>query len=149
MIISSLSRYLHILITTVFRRILKISKSIYLPVLTKASQTYEVDEMFVLVSKKATSQIYLSYGLNKLTKGVVNCIFGGRSKEVTNKFITNLLKLSSRKIDTASLNIYSSLIPTKIHRCFQYQTNLIERNNLTIRNSIKRLSRKTFVTVKV
>lgn len=41
------------------------------------------------------------------------------------------------------LNIYPSLIPFSIHRCFRYKTNVIERNNLSIRNSLKRLSRKT------
>ena len=143
MSISSISRYLLMPKTTVCRRILRLSKSIHPPAVQETNQVYEVDEMYVLLSKKNAAQTYVSYALNKLSKIVIGFVIGGRRKEIIGKLITNLLALNPRKIYTDGLNIYPSLIPPIIHRCFRYKTNTIERNNLSIRNSLKRLSRKT------
>ncbi len=143
MSISSISRYLLIPKTTVSRRILNLSKPIHPPGLSETNQVFEVDEMYVVISGKVTGQTYLSYALNKLTRKVIDFVIGNRSKEVIGKLIARLLNQKPRKIYTDGLNIYPSLIPPSIHRHFQYKTNMIERNNLSIRNSLKRLSRKT------
>ena len=143
MSISSISRYLHIPKTTICRRILKISRSIHPPAFIETNQVFEVDEMYVLIVRKAANPTYISYAIDRHTKKVIDFVVGGRSKERLGKLISCLLCLNPRKIYTDGLNIYPSLIPSVIHRCFRYKTNMIERNNLSIRNSLKRLSRKT------
>ena len=54
-----------------------------------------------------------------------------------------ILLLNPQRIYTDRLPLYRSIIPKNIHKVFQYCTNKIERNNLTLRTHIKRLSRKT------
>lgn len=144
MSISSIARYLQMAKTTVCRRILKISQRIEMPVISEISQIYEVDEMYTFVwSRKTCCQVYVTYAINRDTKLITGFVIGSRTKEIIGKLTGRLLFLKPRKIYTDGLNIYPSLIPSSIHRCFRYKTNVIERNNLSIRNSLKRLSRKT------
>lgn len=144
MSISSIGRYLHIAKTTVRRRLLLISKTIATPIFTEAKQVYEVDEMQTFIGRNHPSCYkYITYAINRTTKSIIDFIVGARTKENIRKVIDKVLALNPRKIYTDGLNIYPSLIPTAIHRNFQYHTNTIERNNLCIRNSLKRLSRKT------
>jgi IS1 family transposase len=144
MSISSISRYLHIAKTTLRRRLLLISKTIAAPCLSEANQVYEVDEIQTYVGRNHPSCYkYITYALNRSTKSVIDFIVGARTKECIRKVIDKVLALNPRKIYTDGLNIYPSLIPAAIHHNFQFRTNTIERNNLTIRNSLKRLSRKT------
>ena len=144
MSISSIGRYLHIAKTTVRRRLLLISKTISTPVFTETKQVYEVDEMQTFIGRNHPSCYkYITYAINRTTKSIIDFIVGGRTKENIRKVIDKVLALNPRKIYTDGLNIYPSLIPTAIHCKFQYHTNTIERNNLGIRNSLKRLSRKT------
>lgn len=144
MSISSISRILVIPKTTVRRRLFHYSKTISAPAITETKQVYEVDEMQTYIGKRTTScYTYITYAINRTTKQVIDFVVGKRSQEVIAKLITKVLSLAPRKIYTDGLNIYPGLIPKHIHRCFQYRTNIIERNNLTIRNSLKRLTRKT------
>ena len=144
MSISSIARYLHMAKTTVGRRLLKISQGITTTIFTETNQIYEVDEMQTYIGRRHTScHVYITYAINRITKIIAGFIIGSRTKETISKLINNLLLLKPKKIYTDGLNIYPSLIPSLIHRCFRYKTNVIERNNLSIRNSLKRLSRKT------
>ncbi|MBP6025698.1 MAG: IS1 family transposase [Ferruginibacter sp.] len=144
MSISSIARYLKMAKTTVGRRILRISQRIPYPILSETNQIYEVDEMQTYIGRRQIScHVYITYAINRITKTVADFIIGPRTKETIGKLIDRLLFLTPKKIYTDGLNIYPSLIPFSIHRCFRYNTNVIERNNLSIRNSLKRLSRKT------
>jgi IS1 family transposase len=144
MSISSIARYLQLAKTTVRRRIYKISQTIIPPAISETNQVYEVDEMHTYIGRRhSSSYVYITYAINRATKVVTGFIIGSRTKETIGKLIEKLLVLQPRKIYTDGLNIYPSLIPSKIHCCFRYKTNIIERNNLSIRNSVKRLSRKT------
>jgi IS1 family transposase len=105
---------------------------------------YEVDEIQTYIGRNHPSCYkYITYALNRTTKLIIDFIVGSRTKENIRKVTEKVLALTPRKIYTDGLNIYPSLIPAAIHRNFQYRTNTSERNNLTIRNSLKRLSRKT------
>lgn len=86
---------------------------------------------------------YITYGINRVTKQVISFVVGRRSKENIKQVIDTLLSLHPRKIYTDGLNIYPSLIPSSIHKVFRFHTNVIERNNLTLRIRLKRLGRKT------
>ena len=92
---------------------------------------------------------YITYAINRATKQIITFVAGRRSKENIKKVIDKLLFLKPRKIYTDRLNIYPSLIPKSIHKVFRFHTNIIERNNLTLRIRLKRLGRKQFVTVRV
>lgn len=144
MSISSISRYLHLPKTTVARRIYKIGQLIKPPVYNETNQVYEVDEMHTYIGRRRIScYVYITYAINRVTKKIAGFVIGPRSKETISELINTLIVLKPRKIYTDGLNIYPSLIPNTIHQCFQYKTDIIERNNLSIRNNLKRLSRKT------
>ena len=142
--ISSIGRYLQIAKTTVRRRILIISNKLTAPLFYETNQVYEVDEMQAFISKNHPScYVYITYAINRCTKKVIDFVVGKRTKENIGKVITTVLLLNPGKIYTDRLNIYPSLIPAPIHNVFRYHTNTIERNNLTLRTHIRRLSRKT------
>lgn len=83
------------------------------------------------------------YAINRTTGKVIDFCVGRRTKENIKQIIDKILLLNPKKIYTDGLNIYKSLIPEKIHKVFEHCTNKIERNNLTLRTHLKRLSRKT------
>jgi IS1 family transposase/transposase-like protein len=142
--ISSISRYLHIAKTTVRRRILLISQKLSPPVIAEMNQVYEIDEMQTFIGQNHPScYAYVTYAINRATKKVIDFVVGSRTKEMIGKVVLKVLDLSPRRIYTDGLNVYPSLVPADIHRVFRFHTNAIERNNLTLRTHIKRLSRKT------
>ncbi len=142
--ISSISRYLHIPKTTVRRRILLISHTLQPSLIKESNQVYEVDEMQTFIKEnKPSNYVYITYAINRATKQVIHFVTGSRTKEMLEQVINKLLQLNPKRIYTDGLNSYPSLIPKPIHRVFRYHTNSIERNNLTLRTHIKRLSRKT------
>jgi IS1 family transposase len=110
------------------------------PLFTEFGQTYEVDELYAPVSGKL---YYIIYAINRTTKEVIDYAIGARTKENIGKVIKKLLSLSPKRIYTDGLPLFAYIIPKKIHRVFQYKTNRIERNNLTLRTHLKRLSKKT------
>lgn len=144
MSLSSISRYLQIAKTTVRRRILRISKKLKPPVFSEVYQVYEIDEVQTFIGRNHPScYTYITYAINRIIKKVVDFIVGSRSKEVIGRLVNKVLSLSPHRIYTDGLNIYPSLVPQSIHWVFRFHTNAIERNNLTLRTHIKRLTRKT------
>ena len=81
--------------------------------------------------------------MERQTTDVIDFIVGRKTTKNIKLLIDKILLLHPKRIYTDGLNIYPSLIPTAIHKRFQYCTNRIERKNLTLRTHIKRLSRKT------
>ncbi len=69
--------------------------------------------------------------------------FGFKDKKNIQPLVSKLILLVPKHIYTDRLNIYPVLIPKGIHKRFQYCTNIIERNNLTLRTHLKRLNRRT------
>ena len=140
--IRSIARILNISSKTVLSRMLKIAHQIKIPYFSKFGCKFEVDEMFVKIAN-GKSQNWLIYAIEQKTKSVVDFVIGSRSKENLKLLIDKVLLLNPKRIYTDRLNIYPSLIPSEIHKQFQYCTNRIERMNLNLRTHIKRLSRKT------
>lgn len=144
MSISSISRIIKVSKTTVLRRILKASQQLSKSVINESKQEYEVDEMCTFViTKKDHNYTYITYAINRHTRQIIDFVIGNRSKEMISKVINTLLSLSPTRIYTDKLNIYPSIIPAYLHCNKKRGTNYIERKNLTIRNQLKRLSRKT------
>jgi len=79
--------------------------------------------------------------LNRSDKSVVGFSVGQRTNETLK---TVLGKLGhAKRIYTDKLRQYETLISPKIHKVIRHGTNHIERQNLTIRTHLKRLTRKT------
>lgn len=106
------------------------------------NSTWEVDEMHTFYKNK-DQECYIAYALNHKTKEIFDFVVGGRSKAVIAPLINNLLLSNPTQIRTDKLLLYKYLIPISIHKTVVRCTNYIERNNLTLRNQIKRLNRKT------
>lgn len=140
--VRSISRILKISKKTVLSRILKISNQIKSPRFLQTGCKYEIDEVWTFIQRKENFT-WITYALERKSKNVIAFFVGNKSKEDIKPLIDQVLLLNPGRIYTDRLNIYPSLVPATIHRRFQYCTNIIERNNLTLRNRIKRLSRKT------
>lgn len=140
--IRNTSRLLNISTTTIIDRIKQIASNIKKPIYNEWVQEYEVDEMWSFVKNKE-SELYITYAINRKTKAVIDFVIGKRTIENVRKVTDTLLLLTPKKIFTDRLNLYPGLIPLTIHESKRYRTNIIERNNLTIRTHLKRLSRKT------
>lgn len=140
--VRSISRIIGISPKTVLARIIKISNAIKSPCTTKHGSMYEVDELWSFIGQK-TNLIWITYAMERETKRIVDFFVGNKSKANIQPLIAKILLLRPKRIYTDRLNIYPALIPAGIHRRFRYCTNCIERNNLTLRTHIKRLSRRT------
>jgi IS1 family transposase len=139
--IRSTARVLQISTTTLLKRIIRIANSITKPTIPLC-RTYEVDELSTFVGKKDNT-IWLAYALEREQKEVVSFNIGRRTNLMLSKVIIALENAMTTQIYTDKLNIYQSLIPEYLHNTSRRNTNHIERNNLTLRNHIKRLGRKT------
>ncbi len=140
--ISSISRILGIPKSTVQVKIASIAKKISQQEIDETEQVYEIDELRTFVGNKK-NESWIIYGINKIKGHVIGFCVGRRTKENLKKVTDTILQLNPKKIFTDGLNIYPSLIPGAIHKVFAYNTNKIERHNLTLRTHIKRLTRKT------
>ena len=139
--IRSIARILRVSIGTLMRRILLIAESIVRPIVPK-HRIYEVDEMKSFVKRK-NNHIWIAYALDRHSKEVVSFSVGSRTNSTLNIVLETLRLAEAKKIYTDRLRNYRSLIDRKIHRTSLLGTNHIERNNLTVRTHLKRLSRRT------
>jgi IS1 family transposase/transposase-like protein len=139
--IRSTGRILSISTTTVLKRIILIAKSIKTPPIS-SGKIYEVDEMRSFISSKSR-QIWIVYALQRKTKKVVSFAVGKRTLRTLGTVINTLLLSKAKRIYTDGLRHYKSLVEITIHCVKRFGTNQIERNNLTLRNNLKRLNRKT------
>ena len=140
--IRSISRIIGISTKTVLSRILKISNQIKAPCFNKLGCKFEVDELWSFISNKE-NRTWITYAIERQSKSVITFFVGRKTKENIKPLINKLLLLQPSRIYTDRLNIYPSMIPNEIHKVFKNCTNIIERNNLTLRTHIKRLARKT------
>lgn len=140
--VRSISRVLKISKDTVLSRMLKISKQIKIPYFNMLGCKFEIDEMWSFIGNKK-NVTWITYALERETKSIIDFYVGRKTKETISPLIDKVLLLKPTRIYTDRLNIYPSMIPSEIHKRFQYCTNRIERMNLNLRIHIKRLSRKT------
>lgn len=139
--IRSIARLLCISSTTVIRCIGIIAGAIQKPSI-ETGRMYEVDELRTFIGNKR-NECWVIYALDKMSGQVADVKVGSRNNKNLNKIIATLLLSDCRKIYTDKLCLYRQLIPPTIHRTRRYGTNQIERKNLCLRTSLKRLGRKT------
>ena len=121
------------------KRIKDISEKVIIPTIT-ANSVFEVDEIKSFIVKKK-NHIWIAYALYRKDNSVACFSVGPRTYKTLDSVICRLE--SAKAIYTDRLRMYKNLVDKAIHRTSLYGTNHIERNNLTIRTHIKRLSRRT------
>lgn len=136
------ARFLGISKTTVIKRIKYMASLITIPDYNEIHQYYELDEMRVVVGYKQ-QEAWLTYGMNRHNKRVINAVVGRRTRVNISKITKSVLQKNPKKVYTDGLKTYRKLIPPKQHNTRKKNTTVIERNNLTLRTDLKRLSRKT------
>lgn len=110
--------------------------------LKETKQVYEIDELYTYIGNKS-KPCYVTYAINRRTRKIVDFVTGTRTKENIGKLVRKLLTFLPNRIYTDKLPVYKSLIPDNLHKILPYQTNRIERKNLTLRTHLKRLSRRS------
>lgn len=140
--IRSISRILGISTKTILSRMLKIGKEVQLPQSIGPGLKYEVDELWSFIGRKSNA-VWITYAIERETRRIMGFCVGNKTKTNIRPLINKLLSFDPKRIYTDGLNIYPRLIPKEVHGRFQYCTNCIERNNLTMRTHIKRLARRT------
>jgi insertion element IS1 protein InsB len=142
MSISSMSRITKISKANVVNKIRELGRKIVKPIINEDQKKYEMDEMSAIIERKRDKN-YIIYAINKANGRPVDFMIGSRTKENIGIIINKVLSLNPKRILTDKLNIYPGLIPKTIHKIIHHGINHIERNNLTLRTHLKRLSRKT------
>jgi len=128
--------------TTVQRWLLLLAKtSAYDPDLEPGS-VFEVDELRTFCGSKKQEH-WVVYGLER-SSGRIVCMRNGPRNRATLQFVINeILLRGPHSIYTDRLPLYQSIIPAALHRVFRRCINHIERHNLTLRQHLRRLSRRT------
>lgn len=140
--INSTARLLKVSKVTVIKRIKYLASLINRPLFNERGQYYEIDEMKVVVGY-TDDEIWLTYAMNRNTKQIVNFIVDRKTKVNLSVVTQSVLKLNPKYVYTDGLVSYRTLIPKNIHNTAKKNTTIIERNNLTLRTHLKRLTRKT------
>lgn len=140
--IRSIARIMGISKNTVLARIISIGNNLKPKPLLQKGCSYEIDEIWTFIGNK-NNVAWITYALERKTKSVVGFTLGSKTKDNIQPLVDHLILSVPKHIYTDGLNIYPTLIPETIHRRFQYCTNIIERNNLTLRTHLKRLGRRT------
>ncbi|MFM1361785.1 IS1 family transposase [Yersinia enterocolitica] len=139
------ARVLKIGINTVIRTFKKLSpKRITSSPVTHADVALicELDEQWGFVGSKAR-QHRLWYAYNTKTGGVVAYTFGPRTDETCRELLALLTPFRIGMITSDNWGSYAREVPKDKHLTGKIFTQRIERNNLTLRTRIKRLTRKT------
>jgi insertion element IS1 protein InsB len=140
--IRGIARVLKIAKDTVMKKILSIARCVTKPPIPLNRRAFEVDELRTYIGNK-DNQFWVAYALCSETREVIDFTVGKRSKRTLRSIVNTLLISGVRNIRTDNLNIYQSLVPANRHIRGSYVINHIERNNLNLRNHLKRLSRRT------
>lgn len=140
--IRSIARILSISKNTVLARLISIGKELKAKPILQQGCSYEMDEIWTFVGNKS-NVIWITYAIERKSKDIVGFVLGPKTKDNIQPLVNELILSFPKHIYTDGLNIYPTLIPDTIHKRFQYCTNIIERNNLTLRTHLKRLARRT------
>jgi insertion element IS1 protein InsB len=141
--ISGIARIIKYSKQTVIRRMLLLASRVKQPIVSEVNQTYEVDEMWTFVGDKKNGETWLTYALNNRTNRVMFFHIGNKTSLDINRVVAPLKMLNPKKIVTDKLNLYPKLVRPHKHDTQKHRNNHIERANLTLRQHLKRLSRKT------
>ncbi len=139
--IRSIARILSISKNTVLARIISIGNKLKAKPLLQKGCSFEIDEIWTFIGNKS-NVAWITYAIERKSKSIVSFVLGSKTKDNIQPLVNKLILSAPKHIYTDRLNIYPALIPEAIHKRFQYCTNIIERNNLTLHTHLKRLGRK-------
>ena len=131
--------------THIVRCILQLAALVKKPDYYEYGQEYELDELWSYSENKKNPQ-WVVWAINRRTRVVIDFVVGPRTKKTVNKLVEKLKKVHPKKIRTDEWSGYDALfsdLPKGIHTKGRRITNRIERQGATVRNSVKRLNRKT------
>jgi insertion element IS1 protein InsB len=137
----SIARLLAISVTTVLKRILRISKTIAKPAIA-VNKEYEIDELRTYYKSK-DRLLWIVYTLQKDTGTVVDFAIGSRTLKTLKRVTDTVLIAGAVNVYTDKLGLYGSLLPANIHCTKQYSISHLERKHLSMRTHLKRLARRT------
>lgn len=143
--IRGMARLMGLSPTHIVRCILQMAALVKRPDYYEYGQEYELDELWSYSENKKNRQ-WVVWAINRKTRVVIDFVVGPRTKATVNCLVSKLKKLNPKKIRTDEWPGYDSLFldfPKGIHRKGRRITNRIERQGATVRNSVKRLNRKT------
>ena len=98
--------------------------------------------MWSFVGNKKNKR-WLWYAYEPVSKKIIAHVFGDRSRYTLNRLLELLEPFNISLISTDLFAVYQAVIPEQKHIVGKIFTQGIERNNLSLRNRIKRLQRKT------
>lgn len=133
---------LHIPVTTVQRWLLLLSRQYSYDPVFEPGGNYEIDELRTYCGKKKQEH-WVMYALHRESRQIVYVLNGSRTKANLQEVVKKVLSFTPRKIYTDGLPVYKYLVPSVQHGVFQRCINYIERKNLTLRQHLRRLSRRT------
>ncbi len=102
----------------------------------------EVDEQWSYVGNKK-NQRWLWYAWEPRFKRIIAHVFGPRSANTLKKLLKLLTPYDFAYYCTDNLKTYATELPEKKHVIGKFFTQKIERQNLTLRTRLKRLTRRT------
>ncbi len=143
--IRGMARLLGLSPTHIIRCILQLAALVKRPDYYEFGQEYELDELWSYSENKKNPQ-WIVWAINRKTRVVIDFVIGRRTKQTVNKLVEKLKLLFPKSIRTDEWPGYNDLfsdIPQGIHKKGRRITNRIERQGATVRNSVKRLNRKT------
>ncbi len=140
--IRGMARVLEVSVTTIIKYIKAIASAVTKPKIPLHKASIEIHELRTYIGYKE-NQYWVAYAMCSKTKAVLDYIVCKRNKSSLRILVNNILLSGVEVIKTDRLNIYQTLIPKEKHKAAAYNINYIERNNLTLRTHLKRLSRRT------
>jgi IS1 family transposase len=87
--------------------------------------------------------IWIDYALDRVNKNVISFAVGSKSKKTLNQVIKTVVLSNPKSIYNDGFLLYKLLIHKTIHNVTRFGTNRIERKNLSLRNQLKRLNRRS------
>lgn len=140
--INGISRILEISPTTVITRIKRIAREIQKPNFIPTGKEYQIDELATYISYKKR-RIWITYALQKDNRAIIDFAVGTRSLKSMRPVTETVILSQPKQVFTDKYINYKTLIPEDIHTVKHRCINYIERNSLTLRTQLKRLSRRT------
>ncbi len=137
---------LHISVNTVRKTIVTESEKCEPPFIPYGG-IFEVDEMLAY-HKIGNPEIWAVYALERKTKNVIGISVGRRTKATLRKTINAVMRTNPKRIYTDGLRTYKTIIPESLHKNLRHLMSQIERLQLTARNGLKMLNRKTLAFVR-
>jgi IS1 family transposase len=141
--IRSISHLLKIPATSVQMLMERKAAKLQHPEPTQKNRTYLLDELQTFVGRnKESHRRYVVSAMDKRTGEVIAVTVGRRNQKVIGYVTDKLSAFLPKRIVIDGWNGYAALIPMAIHRITEFGINRLERLHFTMRQRLKRLSRK-------